>query len=403
VLYRRNAWVPVYNAGIQAWQAGNVDSATTAFRRATEVYQADPLAFIYLANLFVGRQEPDSALRKTDAAKYHGDSLLYATRMDSAAKYFRLAVPAASDPKYAKDRRDAFFNVARVYHSVKRYDEAKAAYREYLAAYPNDVQAMASLAGLYANANQRDSAMGLYSAILAHADSATADDLFGAAQSVLGTIPSSPDTAEMDAACSKSQKRKSPALTVRQVAARCQPAAADTMRKFHAGADPQYHLVAQAYEAGLLKNPYSRDALYNLAGISYMMGDTSKVLPLARRLYEVDPMNRMTLAKIAGGWQLKNKKDSVQYYLNLADSLPVEVTVGSFTTSEKGAQIEGLFSNFRPKPSPPLKIGFEFLDATGAVVASQPQDVSAIAVGANSPFKIAVDKPGVTAWRYKRL
>jgi tetratricopeptide (TPR) repeat protein len=402
-LYRHNHWVNIYNAGIQAWQAGNIDSATVAFQRASQIYQADPLTFIYLANLYVGRQEPDSALRKTDAAKYHTDSLVYATRMDSAAKYFRLAVPAASDPKFAKDRREAFFNVARVYHSVKRYDEAKAAYREYLSAYPNDVQAMASLAGLYLIANHADSAMVLYRAILSHADSASPDDLFGAAQSVLGTIPPSPDTAEMDANCGKAQKRRSPALTARQIAARCQPAAKDTMQKFHALTDPQYRFVSQAYEAGLSKNPYHRDALYNLAGISFLVGDTSKVLPLAKRLYAVDPLNRMTLAKVAGGWQLLGKKDSAVYYLNLADSLPIEVSVGSFTASEKGAQLEGLFTNFRSKPSPPLKITFEFLDATGAVVASQPQELPALAVGANQAFKVTADKPGITAWRYKRF
>ena len=401
-LYRRQAWVPVYNAGVQAWQAGNIDSAIVAFRRANQVYQAEPLGFVYLANLFVGKAEPDSTLRKTDAAKYHTDSLVHATRMDSAAKYFRLAVPAASDPKYAKDKRDAFFNVARVYHAAKRYDEAKAAYREYLGAYPNDVQAMASLAGIYLNGGKRDSAMALYGAIPSHADSASAGDLFGAAQSVLSAVPESPDTAAMDAACAKAQKRKSPALTARQIAARCQPPAADTMRKFHELADPQYRLVAQTYEAGLAKNPYYRDALYSAAGISYLIGDTSKVLPLAQRLYAVDPMNRLSLAKIAGGWQLLGRKDSVLYYLTLADSLPVEVTVGNFTTSDKGAEVDGLFTNFRSKPSTPLRIAFEFLDPTGTVVASQPQDVPPLDAGANQPFKIAVDRPGIVAWRYKR-
>ena len=392
----------MYNAGVQAWQAGNIDSAIVAFRRANQVYQAEPLGFVYLANLFVGKAEPDSTLRKTDAAKYHTDSLVHATRMDSAAKYFRLAVPAASDPKYAKDKRDAFFNVARVYHAAKRYDEAKAAYREYLGAYPNDVQAMASLAGIYLNGGKRDSAMALYGAIPSHADSASAGDLFGAAQSVLSAVPESPDTAAMDAACAKAQKRKSPALTARQIAARCQPPAADTMRKFHELADPQYRLVAQTYEAGLAKNPYYRDALYNAAGISYLIGDTSKVLPLAQRLYAVDPMNRLSLAKIAGGWQLLGRKDSVLYYLTLADSLPVEVTVGNFTTSDKGAEVDGLFTNFRSKPSTPLRIAFEFLDPTGTVVASQPQDVPPLDAGANQPFKIAVDRPGIVAWRYKR-
>ena len=401
-LYRRQAWVPVFNAGVQAWQAGNTDSAIASFRRANQVYQGEPLGFVYLANLFIGREEPDSARKKTDVAKYHTDSLVFATRMDSAAKYFRLAVPAASDPKYAKDRRDAFFNVARVYHSVKRYDEAKAAYKEYLGAYPNDVQAMAGLAGLYLRDDRRDSAMALYNAIVGHADSATADELFGAATAVLGGIPNAPDTADMDAACGKAQRKKTPALTARQVSARCQPAAVDTMSKYHALADPQYRLVVQTYEAGLAKNPYYRDALYNLTGISYLIGDSSKVLPLAQRLYAVDPMNRLSLAKIAGGWQLLGKKDSVLRYLTLADSLPVEVTVGTFTTNEQGAGLEGLFSNFHSKPSQPLKLTFEFVDGKGNVVASVLQDVPAVDAGESKSFKLKADQPGIVAWRYKR-
>src|SRR5437879_4044228 len=91
-LYRRQAWVPVFNAGVQAWQGGQTDSAIASFRRANQIYKAEPMGFVYIANLFVGREEPDSASKKTDAAKYRTDSALYATRMDSAAKYFRLAV-----------------------------------------------------------------------------------------------------------------------------------------------------------------------------------------------------------------------------------------------------------------------------------------------------------------------
>src|SRR6266550_1998885 len=348
-------------------------------RRANEVYQAEPMGFIYLANLFIG-----------------------ANQTDSAARYFRLAVPAASDPKYAKDKRDAFFNVARVYHAAKRYDEAKAAYKEYLGAYPSDIQAMAALAGLYLRDDKRDSAMALYGAIIGHEDSATAEDLFGAASAVLGGIPNAPDTADMDAACGKAQKKKNPALTVRQIATRCQPAAVDTMSKYHALADPQYRLVSRTYEAGLAKNPYYRDALYNLAGIAYLIGDSSKVLPLAQRLYAVDPLNRLSLAKIAGGWQLLGKKDSVLYYLTLADSLPVEVTVGTFTTNEQGAGVEGLFSNFHSKASQPLKVTFEFVDGKGNVVATVLQDVPVVDAGGNKPFKLKADQPGIVAWRYKR-
>ena len=405
-LYRRQAWVPVFNAGVQAWQGGQTDSAIASFRRANQIYKAEPMGFVYIANLFVGREEPDSAGKKTDVAKYHTDSLVYATRMDSAAKYFRLAAAAASDAKYARERRDALFNVARVYHSAKRYTEAIPAYLEYLAAYPGDVQGMASLAGLYLQADKRDSAMALYSRVLERADSAGADELFGAAGSMLGAIPSSPDTAAMDADCAKVAKKKSPTLTARQVGARCAPAAADTMRKYHALADPQYRQVAKAYEAGLAKNPYSRDALYNLAGVSYLIGDSASVLPLAQRLYAVDPLNRSTLAKVAGGWQLKGKKDSVLYYLQIADSLPVEITVSSFSVTEKGVSLDGQMTNFRPKASAPLKITFDFLDAKGNVVATQSQDVPTLDPNASQEFKLKVElkveQPSVVAWRYKR-
>src|SRR5437588_158973 len=320
-------------------------------------------------------------------------------------RYYLMAedlAAAASDPKYAKDRRDAFFNVARVYHSAKRYDEAIGAYREYLAAYPGDVQGMASLAGLYLLAGSRDSAMALYGRVLERADSASADELFGAAQSILSAIPVSPDTAAMDADCGKAAKKKTPTLTARQVGVRCAPAATDTMRKYHALTDPQYSLVSKTYAAGLAKNPYSRDALYNLAGVSYLIGDSASVLPLAQRLYAVDPMNRSTLAKLAGGWQLKGRKDSVLYYLQVADSLPVEITVSSFTPAEKGATLEGQMTNFRPKPSLALSITFDFLDGKGNVVATQSQSVPALEPSASQEFKLKVDQPGVVAWRYKR-
>jgi tetratricopeptide (TPR) repeat protein len=401
-LYRRQAWVPVFNAGVQAWQAGNTDSAIASFERANRIYQAEPMGFIYLASLFIGREAPDTALRATDPARYRRDSVLFAGRIDSAAKYFRLAVPAAADPKFAKERRDALFNIARVYHAGQRSDEAAAAYRDYLAAYPNDIQAMAALAAIYTQTGRRDSATALYDRILVHADSADAADLFAAAQAVLSAIPAAPDTATLAADCRAAQRKQTPGLPARQIAARCQPAAADTMRQFHAVADPQYRLAARLYEAGLAKNPYHRDALYNLAGISYLVGDTSRVLPLAQRLYAVDPMNRSTLAKIAGGWQLLGKKDSVLHYLQVADSLPVEVTVNTFSARDSAASLDGTFTNLRPSRSPTLVVTFEFLDARGGVVAAQTDTVPALEPAASRGFRIKATGQGIVAWRYRR-
>ena len=103
-LWRRSLWVPVFNSGIQAWQAGNTDSAIASFRRADQIYTSEPTGFIYIASLLSGATQPDSAV-----------------------KYFKLAVRYADDPKFAKEKRDAMFNVARVYHGADRLDDAAAA------------------------------------------------------------------------------------------------------------------------------------------------------------------------------------------------------------------------------------------------------------------------------------
>jgi len=82
-VWRRVFWVPVFNEGVKAWQAGNTDSAIASFRRANQIYQGEPTGFVYLGTLFANANQPDSS-----------------------AKYFKLAVPAASDPKFAKQKRD---------------------------------------------------------------------------------------------------------------------------------------------------------------------------------------------------------------------------------------------------------------------------------------------------------
>src|SRR5438309_7634543 len=374
--WRRVFWVPVFNEGVKVWQAGNTDSAIASFRRANAIYGGEPSGFIYLGTLFSGREAPDPSLRQRDSTKYRTDSIVFATRADSSAKYFRLAVPAASDPKFTKERRDALFNVARVYHAAQRWDDAAAGYKEYLrdTAYRGDVQAMAGLAAVYSQQGKRDEAQALYGQILEHADSAEANDLFGAAQAILNAIPNEPDTAPMGSACRAATPARNKTLTVKQVATRWAAGTEDTIKAFRTTlAAPRYRLAARAYEAGLAKNPNLREALYNLGGIYYLLDDTAKALPVAQRLYAVDPLNRTSLAKLAGAWQLRGKKDSTLLYLTIADSMTVEVTIGTFSPDEQGAKLDGLFTNLKTKASLPAGVTFEFLNAKGDVVATQKQ------------------------------
>src|SRR3989475_12726609 len=93
-LYRRQAWVPVYNTAAAVWQAGDPDSAIVEFWRANQIYRDEPPGFIYLAHPFITRPQPHSALKRTNAAKYRTGSLVYANRLGAAGEKLPVGPPA---------------------------------------------------------------------------------------------------------------------------------------------------------------------------------------------------------------------------------------------------------------------------------------------------------------------
>src|SRR2546423_1326107 len=254
--WRRVFWVPVFNDGVKAWQAGQTDSAIASFRRANAIYGDGDSGSIYLGTLFANANQPDSS-----------------------AKYFKLAVPAASDPKFSKEKRDALFNVARVYHAAQRWDDAVPGYKDYLPAYPADLQAMAGLAAVYSQQGKRDEAGALYNQILDHADSAEATDLFAAAQAGINPIPNEPDTVPVGSQCLSETCAKNKTLTVRQVATRCAAVTDDTIKAFRASIAPRYRLAARAYEAGPEKEPPYPQGAHNPTRGYYLVRDTAQGVP----------------------------------------------------------------------------------------------------------------------------
>src|SRR5437660_725380 len=78
----------------------------------------------------------------------------------------------------------------------------------------------------------------------------------------------------------------------------------------------------KAYTLGLRKNPYHREALYNLATAYVAIRDTANAVATARRLLAVDPLNRAAIRVMAQAWDAAGRRDSAQKYQAQADSLP---------------------------------------------------------------------------------
>jgi len=78
------------------------------------------------------------------------------------------------------------------------------------------------------------------------------------------------------------------------------------------------------------------------------------------------------------------------------------VTIERFDAQDSSATVRGKVTNFHGKPSAPLKLTFDFLNAKGDVVASTSTDVPAIPATGEQPFQVQITGTGVVAWRYKK-
>jgi len=409
--YRRNSlWVPLAKAGMTALNAQNYDSALTTLHAAVQVYTGEPQAFTILATAFfnvpAASYLPESTFRKanpglSDSAEAARYAAATNTRYDSAAKYFRLGAQAASDPRFANEKKDAMFNLANALYGAQRYDSAAAAYSDYMKIAPNDVQARLRFADVLSLGGHSDSAMAMYASVIDNADSTEAVNLFSAGASIYNAAPPMPDTAQISSACR--HQPLATGQTALQRKTKCDREASGSVAQRDSAAVKYYQQAARAFEVGLTKEPLNRDGLFNLATTYLALRQPDKMLPMAQRLVAVDPMNRNSVRLVAQAWQLKKMGDSALYYVTISDSLlPVDVSVGSFAPTDQGATVSGLVTNYHNKASAPLTIVFEFLNKAGTVVTSDTATVPAIDANGSHAFQVQATGAGIIAWRYKK-
>jgi tetratricopeptide (TPR) repeat protein len=382
--WRRFLWAGAYNTGVRAYREGHVDSAIHHIRRAT-VAVAEPSAMSVLAVLFANSGEIDSAVH------------YYAGVIRTAE---------AQDTMHQRLRREAMFNRGAIFNQTERWAESEAAFREFLAENPGDVQALAGLAAAYSQTGRMDSALAVYRLMLTHADEAEPRHLFAAGVTMFNAAPAEPDSSAIWTRCRDANRpsgRVTPAQT-RQIAATCGAAARDSMAAWRTIAHEYFRGAAQAFESGLARNPGSRDALFNLVNTYYRIQDSVKMLTVAQRLYAADPLNRHTIRLLAAAWRLRGEVDSTLRYLAIADTgIVAEVSVTSFILGDADANVIGLATNVsQERASPPFTLVFDFLDAKGAVVATASAPVPALEAGGMHKLDVRVEGAGILAWRYRK-
>ncbi len=348
---RQQPYVPLVNRAIQELNAGHIDSAEALAKRSLVIYRNSPFASNVLAGVAVKR----------------GDNA------GAATAYRQTIELAGNDSTYAKLKMSAMYNLAVV--TQARADAATGADRKTLA------DSALTLWKTYTAANPSDENG---KAGLAHALQAAGDTLSASALSAdMVTNP---------------HKYSDVQIFRSAIAAAHDNRQADAVKLF---------------EAGLTLNPYFRDALYYVSTTYFNAGQQDKLFPVAHRLVEIDPSNPDNYQLLAGAYQIRAKADknpatkkadtdTLLTYFNKYRNMPVKLTVTKFDRETDKLMLEGTVQNLSDaEKTYPLK--FQFLDATGAVIASQDAPPLTVPAKSSKDFTITVNHPGIFAYKYAPL
>ena len=357
--YRRPAWAPLVNSAAELINNDQLDSAEKVIKRADVIYQASPHTAYFSAIIAQKRNDLPAAIaankRTLDmvtaeqAAKDEG-----AGQIRNQVMYnYAVLLSARADALTGEEQK-----------AVAR--EAVGAYKAFLEAYPNDEQRTSAQAGM------------------------------GRMLSTLG------DTAAVATVFSEMIADPSKYTETQLLEG--------GTNAFNAS---RFAAAATLFESVLQRNAYYRDALFNLANTYWSQKEWDKMLPVAKRLTEVDPHNQ-------DSWQLlaiayKGRGDVAKAAKNLAleramydtavkqiekkNALTSKVAFTQFSHDGPKHTLKGTVENISAKPAT-YTVRFEFLDKDGKPLAAQEVTVGPVEPKKTAPFSVEVNQTGIVAFRY---
>jgi tetratricopeptide (TPR) repeat protein len=349
---QQKPWLNALNGAINALNAGQLDSAETLAKRSLVLDRHAPYAYSVLGSI--------AQQRKNSAA---------------ATDYWKQALAAAgTDTVYADVRTKVLYEIASA--GSDRTDAATGAakraaakeaikpWQDYIAAANNDLllaDAIDNESRMYVDAGDSVSVPLVYAALLAN-------------PSKYGEI----------------------SLVHAGVVA---------TRNGHQGD------ALKLFDAALAKNPYSRDAINNLAATYIQNNEFPKAFPLIDRLVSLDPSNPDNQLLYAFAYQglykgTKDKKlqkiytDSLVYFNNKSENMPVKLAVTEFTRRPDQTLLAGTIENRGTTPKT-YTVNVEILDKAGTVISTETATVGPVAPKKSGTFKITSAKGGAFGYRYK--
>jgi tetratricopeptide (TPR) repeat protein len=343
--YRQNSWAGLANAGLELQRAGDVEGAIKLFRDANRLFQELPHVASNMGVLFANSGQDDSA------AVYFAQAVAIAEKA------------AETDTSLIADRNANALNLSLMYQRLEKHQDAIKVLQKYLSWDPANIDARKALAQSYRGAGMADSAQAIESAMIAEMSKRDLDSL---------------DTSDI--------------LNIGVAAFNAQ----------------RYDEAVDAFAKAVSRNPYSRDAVYNLANAYLALENHAKVVETASKLAELEPMNEDVWRLLGQGHRGLGDSAQVLEAAKKLVALPVTIEMTSFQLGRDGAKLAGTAVGREPMDATgkaiepkPVQLVVEFLDVSGTVIDSEEVTVPVVPTGQS--HQIAVDATGkdIAAWRYR--
>lgn len=284
---------------------------------------------------------------------------------DSAAVYFAKAmkIAAAGDTSMIGDRNSNALNLALMYQRLDRHQEAVTTLQQYLGWEPKNMDARKALSQSLRAAGMASSADSLENAMVGEMSKQNLDSL---------------DTQDI--------------LAIGVAAFNAQ----------------RYADAATAFDKAVSRNPYSRDAVYNLANAYLALKDNENLVKTATKLIELEPMNEDVYRLQGQGYKGLKKDADVLKAAEKLVGLQVTIEMTGFQLGRSNVKLEGTATGRAPtdaqgKPIKPTAVSLvvEFVTSAGTVVDTK--DVVLPILPAGTVHKISVDAKGadIAGWRYR--
>jgi tetratricopeptide (TPR) repeat protein len=327
---REGAWADAFNEGVNAYNAGNVDSATAAWQKANSIFTLRPEAFQNLAAVYTQAGDYEQAI-----AAYR--SALAAIEATPASRV--LEAEEVTEREGAKVAVEE--NLAEILLFTDQYAEAESLYRRQLAADPQNVALQGKLAAAIAAQDGRAAeAQAIYNELLGRTD------LDAATLMEVGVV-----------------------LFQQQDFAR----------------------AAEAFQRVTQLRPNSRDAWYNYSNALYAAESWETLVPVAEQLIVLDPLNYDASLILARAYRDAGQQPNALGELQRMDAVPIKLQKLETRQGAGRTTVRGEVIGNQAAAGTPVQIRFTFFGESGAEMGTETVTISAPAKDATAPFEVVLE------------